>query len=883
MKFDTIVITAADESQAACFRLQAKAFAGVLARRILVVPDPGAKRVGTLGSTVGKTICKTVASGRPQIEFWTSLTTSEAFDISSSNTSGQGVYFHGGGEYVLNGDMNLNGGLNDWKIEANTSVTINGTVTGGAMWSTAADTTSAKLYWNGTFEKTGHWYFHKGNHYVNGHFTGSSTSFRPLGGYYRFLGEDVFTTRQNVRQESSDALTFSLEGFDQTCNSMGFSHTGDEAWNTFEITSASGNSWHVLADSAIAAKFTGNAGLVCEGGTSYLLKSSTSTGLLSVSGGATLVMLNPGSVYAQNTQTGAWAGDVAIGAGSKLALAKATSLASTAKLTLAGTPETPTGKLDIPGGCAVSIGEFWIGETRQPGGVYGGPSAASPVDHRVSTIFGEGTLVVPNWEKTNLTIDGDYEVPASGIFIDGTLAVIAAATITGGPITLDNGAVLDIDAETTIESDIVFGRTASGEAVTIDASKKATFNGVLSGVANIESIGANEVYFCGDNTFDGNLDLKAGTFYPMSDNAMGSANGWTRCDATVSGAPKIRFYGITTAEPLKLSDRSEQPNWIAFYGTNVFNGPVDICHAANQSWNFTSRSTTWFNGGFTNSASCAWMGLGMNNSNVEIHWNSRTRVGGSWYFAGGKQYFSSAVSFGGWRPRGINQTDETVLVFEEGASLASTFCRQENANWLAYDLKGADLSFTQFSNYSETDAKGRDCALNRGTAFRSSTGRTLTLTADNVTGQKFYGRFEGNVNLCLQGAGSGLTLGGENSTTGMLSVVNGGTVAFAPDAEHTDFTGTWAGDVVISGGSRVVVSATANLTGKKNTLTISGTDSVLEIPANVTVTCGRAFIDGQELAIGTYTAGSAAVGSHLAGSGTLRVHGLHPGLAIFIR
>ena len=50
--FDTIVITAADEAQALCFRLQAKAFAGVLAKRILVVPDPGGKRVGTLGSTV---------------------------------------------------------------------------------------------------------------------------------------------------------------------------------------------------------------------------------------------------------------------------------------------------------------------------------------------------------------------------------------------------------------------------------------------------------------------------------------------------------------------------------------------------------------------------------------------------------------------------------------------------------------------------------------------------------------------------------------------------------------------------------------------------------------------------------------------------------------
>ena len=50
--FDTIVITAADAAQAACFRLQAKDFAGTLARRILVIPDPGGKRVGTLGSTV---------------------------------------------------------------------------------------------------------------------------------------------------------------------------------------------------------------------------------------------------------------------------------------------------------------------------------------------------------------------------------------------------------------------------------------------------------------------------------------------------------------------------------------------------------------------------------------------------------------------------------------------------------------------------------------------------------------------------------------------------------------------------------------------------------------------------------------------------------------
>ena len=52
IRFDTIVITAADDAQAACFRRQAQPFEGVLARRILVEPDPGGRRVGTLGSTV---------------------------------------------------------------------------------------------------------------------------------------------------------------------------------------------------------------------------------------------------------------------------------------------------------------------------------------------------------------------------------------------------------------------------------------------------------------------------------------------------------------------------------------------------------------------------------------------------------------------------------------------------------------------------------------------------------------------------------------------------------------------------------------------------------------------------------------------------------------
>ena len=61
--FDTLVITASDPAQAECFLIQARAFAGRLAERIAVIPDPGARRVGTLGSTVN-VLRKVPARGR---------------------------------------------------------------------------------------------------------------------------------------------------------------------------------------------------------------------------------------------------------------------------------------------------------------------------------------------------------------------------------------------------------------------------------------------------------------------------------------------------------------------------------------------------------------------------------------------------------------------------------------------------------------------------------------------------------------------------------------------------------------------------------------------------------------------------------------------------
>ena len=53
MKFDLIVVTAANAAQARGYRAMVAPMQGALAREIVVVPDPGGRRVGSLGSTVG--------------------------------------------------------------------------------------------------------------------------------------------------------------------------------------------------------------------------------------------------------------------------------------------------------------------------------------------------------------------------------------------------------------------------------------------------------------------------------------------------------------------------------------------------------------------------------------------------------------------------------------------------------------------------------------------------------------------------------------------------------------------------------------------------------------------------------------------------------------
>ena len=62
--FDCIVITAANAAQAKGYRAQVKGLVGVLAPRIVVVPDPGGRRVGSLGSTVN-VLRKTLSAATP--------------------------------------------------------------------------------------------------------------------------------------------------------------------------------------------------------------------------------------------------------------------------------------------------------------------------------------------------------------------------------------------------------------------------------------------------------------------------------------------------------------------------------------------------------------------------------------------------------------------------------------------------------------------------------------------------------------------------------------------------------------------------------------------------------------------------------------------------
>ena len=831
-----------------------------------------ANSAGAFGSTKGKTICKRSNTSGPLLIFGATMETDEEFDLKSTNDSGRSPQFAAGTVVTLNGSLNLNSALNNWDIPANTAVIVNGNVSNGGTWGYGASPTTSMIYWNGDFVQTTTWYFNGGCHYLKGHFTTSgNASFNTRNGNYHFQGENVLNGTQVVHQEDANNLKYYLEGYDQTCSKMGFSHANDESWNSFVINSTSGNTWHVKSgDSAIAAQFTGNVGLSCEGGTQYILKESTSTGTLTVKGGAVVEMLTVGSApYPKNTKTASWAGDVTVEAGSTLKVNASTSVSSSAKVSVSGEGATLQLNADLVLG---GTGELWLDGARAESGVWG--AIDSGAEHESAHISGTGTITVPvrPLEITaDMLVGGVYTVASAAEY--SGIKVSAPATIRGATLTVLDLGTVTVGANATFECPLVFGKAANESvAISVASGVEARFSGAISGPADITSGGAGTVYFAGANTFTGKLTVEAGKFHAASDGAFGATDGKTVCDTGAAGAPELFFDGITTAEPLRLASGNSK---IHFIGENTFNADIELTKSSNgnqQHWDFQKGSKTVFNGALKDVDNCAlFMGFVKNETPWgEIFFNGGVTIQNVWYFQRGIIHYGGTISAVKFRARG------PMTAYLECEQLSNVDIAQEDqAGNLSYVLDACDSSITGIARGSANNG-GEATRGNKMMSFTSKNGRTLHVTGADKTDSLFYGTFTGDVGASFEGSGSAIVLGGANTSTGTLTAKNGHVVRFAPSSTYTGLadTGSWAGEISVEAGSTVELNSAANLT-QTTRIRVAGENAKLQLNSNVVLGGeGELWLGGEKATSGEWGSvgsGAAHTSEYLSGTGRITV------------
>ena len=144
-------------------------------------------------------------------------------------------------------------------------------------------------------------------------------------------------------------------------------------------------------------------------------------------------------------------------------------------------------------------------------------------------------------------------------------------------------------------------------------------------------------------------------------------------------------------------------------------------------------------------------------------------------------------------------------------------------------------------------------------------------TVGKVMNNRFDGSVMGPVNLTIEGSAMPTQfLGGVSTSTGALTVKNGGTVCI-------DKSGRWGGEVNVQADSKLVFADHAAF-GKRTTLRLSGNGQVV-LNSDANIRCRELYIDGVAAAPGRYSA--ATDGTHFAGEGSLTVTGT--GMLLLVR
>ncbi|MCQ2390176.1 MAG: LamG domain-containing protein [Kiritimatiellae bacterium] len=520
-----------------------------------------------------------------------------------------------------------------------------------------------------------------------------------------------------------------------------------------------------------------------------------------------------------------------------------------------------------------------LGDSRNsfPAQPFYGKMAAVRVTKRALSV--PDFLVASDTAIRRKVITGDYEVAAEGEDYS-YVSVVGPARITGGALRVERKFVVESGSVTLDNAAVTL--TQSGAALTVPAGAVLTAHAPIGGGA-IAVQADGTVTFAGANTFTGTLTLQgAGALHVANDAAFGSPESGTFVySRAAEGNLKMYFDGVDISEPFDCWLESNSLFNFSANTTNVLRGVI-TGKTTRNSFTFGGGSYTVISNRVSNMGYVVHSGN--NTARVDI-WGAldeyRANFGAGVYH----HFVRHPEMFGvryGLMPNAGTHVMEIPNVFAESAEATQAYpssLLNFGANNGTLDLNGFDQRFASLIGTARgtiQSALPATLHLDAQVAPEYTPDNSNWLAYERMT---FNGAFKGAAAFSVEGP-IPMDLGGVSTTTGRLTVANGGQVKFLSG-------GSWAGeDIVVTGeGSRLEFTAGANLSSAAAVISVSAGGHLCIPGGTVRLGVAQLVVDGETLdASGTYGAvGSGAEHelSCLEGPGMFLVTGRAPTVCIW--
>ncbi len=591
---------------------------------------------------------------------------------------------------------------------------------------------------------------------------------------------------------------------------------------TGAVSLANSNTLTLNTGSSFGGAIGGSGGVTVAGNTT-LAGVNTYTGLTSVSSGATLTLAGTGAIASSNISVG---GTMLVASGASLTgnsnnptvtvAGGVLTLSNSQGLVLAGT--TGTVNLANSNTLTLNTGSSF-------GGVIGGSSGAVTIAGN-STLSGVNTytgLTSVNSGAT-LTLAGSGQIASTFITIGGTMVVASGATLSGNaglPVTTVAGGILTLNNN----QGITLHDAGAGGTVNLSNNNTMTmyggssFGGVIGGNGSV-AISLGTTTLSGANTYTGGTSVNGGAglrvtaagslaagsnltifstgqaTFDNSNQSLGAVNTngsvtFSAASGTISlsslaGSGTSSFNSNAFIQSITSSTASISGNLTSSTGVSGGNvtvlGTASISAVSGASTAVTLAGATGAFGTLNGSGAITLSGtnLSINNGGA---FNGSLKNGvsaGKLTVAGGTLDLTGATN---------NLTGGITIV--TGATLTANALASLGSNTLSFT--GGVLHVTGNINDSAAIVN----INGSGGTFNIDSGKTLTLTGANITG-----------NISQAGAGTLYIIGAYSGTT---TVQDNGTLQANPSS---------TGNVILNPGATLDFTSTGNYAGN---VTLSGT------------------------------------------------------------